>query len=88
MTFVLGAVLGATNCGLMHLHVPGVMIFGVALLMGITQAVLLISSIAITTEMIGKHTESGAFVYGAMSFADKLANGIVYQTIELLCPTE
>ncbi|KAH7709410.1 Protein F16H11.1 [Aphelenchoides avenae] len=87
LTFAFGAVLGAANCGLMHLHVPSVMILGVALLMGITQAVLLISSISITTEMIGKHTESGAFVYGAMSFADKLANGILYQSIELLSPT-
>lgn len=58
LSFIFGAVLGATNCGLMHLGLSNVMMFGVALLMGISQAVLLISSIAITTEMIGKHTVS------------------------------
>ena len=31
--------------------------------------------------------ESGAFVYGAMSFIDKLANGVAYLIIELFNPS-
>ncbi|KAI6214661.1 hypothetical protein M3Y94_00294900 [Aphelenchoides besseyi] len=31
--------------------------------------------------------ESGAFVYGSMSFLDKLSNGFAYQFIELMNPT-
>ena len=31
--------------------------------------------------------ESGAFVYGAMSFLDKISNGLVIQFIELLNPS-
>lgn len=30
--------------------------------------------------------ETGAFVYGAMSFLDKMSNGIVIQIIQLLYP--
>jgi len=32
--------------------------------------------------------ESGAFVYGAMSLVDKMANGIAYQIIQVVKPTK
>ena len=30
--------------------------------------------------------ETGAFVYGAMSFLDKMSNGVIIQIIQLLYP--
>lgn len=85
--FMLGSVIGIMNCAFMHFQLPGIDIFGVATLIGITQAILLIASLGTTAELINKNTESGAFVYGAMSFVDKLANGIAYQIIEILNPS-
>ena len=39
-------------------------------------ASVLVSSLALTANLIGKNTSSAAFVYGAMSLTDKIANGI------------
>ncbi|KAL3191695.1 hypothetical protein MRX96_059585 [Rhipicephalus microplus] len=43
---------------------------------------MLLASLAITNELIGGHTTSGAFVFGAMSFMDKMANGIAVIIIQ------
>ncbi|KAK6039539.1 hypothetical protein COOONC_22956 [Cooperia oncophora] len=53
----------------------------------VTQSILLVTSLSITADLINRNTESGAFVYGAMSFVDKLANGVAYQIIELWNPS-
>ena len=45
---------------------------------------MLITSLAITADFIGHKTENGAFVYGIMSFADKLATGLAVMLIQLL----
>ena len=37
---------------------------------------MLVSSLALTANLIGKNTSTAAFVYGAMSLTDKIANGI------------
>uniref|UniRef100_A0A914C7S6 Uncharacterized protein n=1 Tax=Acrobeloides nanus TaxID=290746 RepID=A0A914C7S6_9BILA len=60
--------------------------FIITAFLGATQALLLISSLGTTSDLINENTESGAFVYGAMSLMDKLTNGIAYQIIELLNP--
>lgn len=40
---------------------------------------MLITSLAITAELVGKNVESSAFIYGAMSFTDKLSTGKLLQ---------
>nr|CAD7461590.1 unnamed protein product [Timema tahoe] len=52
-------------------------IYGVAVLLGIGSSTTMISSLCLTADLIGIHTEQGAFVYSAVTFADKLLNGIV-----------
>ncbi len=47
---------------------------------------MLITSLAVTADLIGPHVESGAFVYGAMSFTDKLSNGLTVFLIQYLHP--
>lgn len=59
-------------------------VYCVAILLGAASSVLLVTSLGITADLIGADTESGAFVYGAMSFADKLSNGLAVTTIQSL----
>lgn len=51
-----GSIIGIMNCTFMHFQLPGVDIFGVAMLIGITQAILLIASLGTTAELINKNT--------------------------------
>ncbi|XP_022663384.1 major facilitator superfamily domain-containing protein 12-like isoform X2 [Varroa jacobsoni] len=59
-------------------------IYIVSVVIGIASTILLITSLAITNELIGCSTASGAFVFGAMSFLDKLSNGVAVIFIESL----
>jgi len=45
---------------------------------------MLVTSLGVTADLIGKNTESGAFAYGIMSFTDKLSNGLVVMLIQYL----
>jgi len=49
---------------------------------------ILVTSLSITADMIGNNVENGAFVYGAMSFCDKLSCGIVIMLINMLNPCQ
>ncbi|XP_066491931.1 major facilitator superfamily domain-containing protein 12 [Tiliqua scincoides] len=67
----------------------GVEVYGAAVLLGAGSATILVTSLSMTADLIGTNTHSGAFVYGAMSFTDKVANGIAVMVIQNLhpCPT-
>lgn len=82
-----GSIIGVTiSFGLFFLLTDNISMYILVSLMGIAQALLLISSLGMTAQLINKNTESGAFVYGIMSFVDKLSNGIVIQIIETVNP--
>lgn len=68
----------------------GVAVYGAAVLLGAGCATILVTSLAMTADLIGPHTHSGAFVYGAMSFSDKVANGLAVMAVQSLhpCPSE
>ncbi|XP_026554727.1 major facilitator superfamily domain-containing protein 12 isoform X2 [Pseudonaja textilis] len=68
----------------------GVEVYGAAVLLGTGSATILVTSLSMTADLIGPHTHSGAFVYGAMSFTDKVANGLSVMIIQGLhpCPTQ
>ncbi|CAF1503684.1 unnamed protein product, partial [Rotaria sordida] len=55
-------------------------------LLGIGTSTTNICSFSLTADLIGLNTESGGFVYGIMSFADKLANGIVIAIVQQVNP--
>ncbi|CAH0405473.1 unnamed protein product [Chilo suppressalis] len=57
-------------------------IYVVAVLIGFGGAVMLVTSLTITADLIGATTEASAFVYGIMSFTDKLACGIAISVIQ------
>lgn len=55
-------------------------------LLGIGTSTTNICSFSLTSDLIGLNTECGAFVYGIMSFADKLANGLIIASIQQFNP--
>uniref|UniRef100_A0A8D0HKE1 Major facilitator superfamily domain containing 12 n=1 Tax=Sphenodon punctatus TaxID=8508 RepID=A0A8D0HKE1_SPHPU len=68
----------------------GVEVYAAAVLLGVGSATILVTSLSMTADLIGSNTHSGAFVYGAMSFTDKVANGLAVMVIQNLhpCPTQ
>ncbi|PSN57470.1 hypothetical protein C0J52_08022 [Blattella germanica] len=63
-------------------------IYGVAVFLGAGSSITMVSSLCITADLIGPHTENGAFVYGIVTFADKVLNGVAVMIIEdLKCAT-
>ena len=50
-------------------------IYVLAILIGLGGTGILITSLSMTAELIGQNTECSAFVYGIISFVDKLSNG-------------
>ena len=51
-------------------------------LLGVGSAVVTVISVSMEADLVGRNVESGAFVYGAMSFTDKLSNGLVILAIQ------
>jgi len=49
---------------------------------------ILITSLSITADLIGNNVENSAFVYGCMSFSDKLSCGLTILLIDSLKPCE
>lgn len=60
--------------------------YGVAILLGTGGSTLLVTALTMLADLIGENVETGAFVYGAMSFTDKLSNGITVQLIQIFHP--
>lgn len=48
---------------------------------------MLVTTLGITADLIGPDTDTGAFVYGSMSFADKITNGVAVMLIQQLYVT-
>uniref|UniRef100_A0A674PIF3 Major facilitator superfamily domain containing 12a n=1 Tax=Takifugu rubripes TaxID=31033 RepID=A0A674PIF3_TAKRU len=82
-TYALGLLLVMTFSGWVLLDEQmGERVYGAAVLLGAGSATILVISLAMTAELI----QSGAFVYGSMSFADKLSNGVAVMMIQALHP--
>ena len=61
-------------------------IYFIAAFIGSGGAGILITSLSIIADLIGKNKESSAFVYGIMSLVDKVSNGkylLLYLEVEL-----
>ncbi|XP_061172496.1 major facilitator superfamily domain-containing protein 12-like isoform X1 [Saccostrea echinata] len=61
-------------------------VYGAVVLLGLGGSTMLVTSLAMTSDLIANNVESGAFVYGAMSFTDKLSNGVAVVLIQHLHP--
>lgn len=61
-------------------------VFAMAVLLGFGTSTVLVTALSMTADLIGENVSSGAFVYGALSFTDKLSNGIAVLVIQNLHP--
>ncbi|XP_056149233.1 major facilitator superfamily domain-containing protein 12-like [Lampris incognitus] len=76
----------AFSCWVLLDESMGQRIYGAAILLGAGSAIILVMSLSMTADLIADQTQSGAFVYGAMSFTDKVANGVAVMIIQALHP--
>ena len=49
---------------------------------GAGSSITMVTSLCITADLIGSHTANGAFIYSAVTFADKVLNGVAVVIIE------
>ena len=49
---------------------------------GAGSSMTMVTSLCITADLIGSHIENGAFIYSAVTFADKVLNGVAVMIIE------
>lgn len=86
ITYILGVILGLAGCLWIQWgkgdDYKTYFVFVVSTLLGFASTIVLVSSLDITTSLIGSKTNRGAFIYGIMSFADKLSNGIAVEIIQ------
>ncbi|XP_026179392.1 major facilitator superfamily domain-containing protein 12 [Mastacembelus armatus] len=61
-------------------------IYGAAVLLGAGLATIQVMSLSMAAKLIGERTQSGAFVYGAMGFTDKVSNGVAITLIQSIQP--
>lgn len=57
-------------------------IWPVTILLGVSSTTLLVTSMSITSDLIGENITSGAFVFGTMSLFDKVSNGVAVALLE------
>ncbi len=57
-----------------------------SVLLGSGSTVILVSSLSLTSDLVGQNTGSSAFVFGSMSFLDKLSNGIAVALLQQFSP--
>ena len=83
-SMTLGAALVGAACGLMLVldRASANGVYFAMLLLGAGSAICMVISVSLESDLIGGNTESGAFVYGACSFADKLSNGIAIIAVQ------
>lgn len=82
----IGCFLGAAGCLWVWLGAGQIYtqyeVYAVAILLGASSSIQLVTSLGLTADLIGQDTNTGAFVYGAMSFVDKLSNGIAIAILQ------
>lgn len=77
-TLIIGAL--ALSYGLTPSNATWIYLFSIMLGMG--NSIIMVTSVCLEGDLVGNNIESGAFVYGAMSFTDKISNGIAVLFIQ------
>ncbi|XP_048732861.2 major facilitator superfamily domain-containing protein 12-like isoform X2 [Ostrea edulis] len=87
-TYIVGLVFGIGACSWIYFlnEHNAKQVYGAVVLLGLGGSTMLVTSLAMTSDLIACNVESGAFVYGAMSFTDKLSNGVAVVLIQHLHP--
>ncbi|KAK7591093.1 hypothetical protein V9T40_002706 [Parthenolecanium corni] len=85
-TYIIGSSVAVFTCTIVYFGEGRIytkyIIYAVAALFGVAASIIMVTSQGIVADLIGEHTTHGAFVYGLMSFADKMSNGIAVMIIQ------
>ncbi|XP_064618686.1 major facilitator superfamily domain-containing protein 12-like [Lineus longissimus] len=90
-TYFIGLIFVAGGCVWMwfiatkHLQLQ---VIGAAICLGIGGTTILVTSLSMTADLIACSLENSAFVYGAMSFLDKVSNGLAVFAVQQLHPCQ
>lgn len=78
-TYIFGALLAIVAFFLYFILSPKTQnyVYIAAVLHGAANSTIMICSVQLQADLVGKNKANGAFVYGVHSFADKIANGFV-----------
>jgi len=84
--FSAGAGALGVACGGFFLATPHTawLVYPSAILLGLGSAVVSVLSVSAEADLIGAYTDSGAFVFGAISLTDKLSNGAAVMAIQAI----
>lgn len=84
----LGSMLTCSACAVMATlqsgHPSTALVYPAVLLLGTGLALSMVISVSMEADLVGNRVFSAAFVYGACSFADKLASGLFVLAIQTL----
>ncbi|XP_063847478.1 major facilitator superfamily domain-containing protein 12-like isoform X1 [Scylla paramamosain] len=84
-SLVVGVVVGGAACTVAALPgLPPWVVLSLAVLWGVAGALMVVVTLSMAARLIGNYTDSSAFVYGGMSFADKITNGFAVLLIQEL----
>ncbi|GLE08016.1 hypothetical protein PINS_up018912 [Pythium insidiosum] len=83
-SFTLGSGLVVIALALSYVLTPdtATWIYVFSIILGMGNSIIMVSSVCLEGDLVGNNVESGAFVYGAMSFTDKISNGIAILLIQ------
>ncbi|ETV98442.1 hypothetical protein H310_08594 [Aphanomyces invadans] len=83
-TYAAGAALVTLSLALAWLLTPDTSswIYVLSVLLGFGNSIIMVTSVCLEGDLVGDSCESGAFVYGAMSFTDKISNGVAVLWIQ------
>lgn len=83
-SFNLGAALVVLALGLCYMLTPetATWIYAFSVILGMGNSIIMVTSVCLEGDLVGNNIESGAFVYGAMSFTDKISNGFAILLIQ------
>lgn len=88
ISYCLGVVLGVFACVWIKFGIGIIYstyeIYPASIMLGFAGSIMLVTSLGITADYIGQHVDNGAFVYGTMSFTDKLSSGLAVILIQYL----
>lgn len=59
-------------------------VYSGAIMFGLGNAIVMVQSVNMESDLIGEKVNTGAFVYGALSFTDKMSNGLVILLIQIM----
>jgi len=85
-SLVCGAAIFCAACAAMFATPAGASaaMYPTVALLGAGSAITMVISVSLEADLVGRNIESAAFVYGAISFTDKLANGVAVLAIQFV----